>query len=591
MNPLVGTRSRAHELVLRAGILAVAGVQSSIRLSDFDLPWHLALGRHLFETRSVPRVDPLAFTHRQIGYMEFLSDAALWGLYRSGGALALQLFGALLFVGILLVYLRRARDAGPMALPILAVLVVAIGSWILVRPATLSLFLLPVVLLVLEEHRRTPSGPSSSKCMWGLVPLTIIWANLHGFVVLGVAMMVAYAAYRSACRLAAGRLSDLLPLRDGDQLSLPWIVAVGAAAGSGLNVAGYRLWTGPLRASADFQRILEWQSPDWSVLARHEPALMVLLGLGAIALALGREPGGSRWPNAFELGLWVGALALGQSAYRMLPIAALLIAPSIARRLAALAVPTPRLPLLAAATVPLAAPLLALSTATSFGVGFEPRHFPERAAVWIEHHEPRGRMWNILEFGGYLALRLHPTHLVLMDGRSGWVHEPRILDRYHASLRDRAAFGALAGELQLEWAITRASEGEGSGVPLAASQDWAMVYLDDVAAIYVRRSGPNTELGARGYRVLRHMTPLPTVLSAAIDRNILPESLAYDGHLAVQQAPNSPRARFLDACGALAKRDALALSEARLKLSEVAPGHPAGALLDAAAASVGLRAP
>lgn len=585
------TATHPSDWLLRLGLVAVAGVQSAKRLADFDLPWHLALGRHVLETRSVPKVDPLAFTHRPIGYMEFATDTLFHAIFRAGGPLALQLLGALSLIAVVLVYLRRAREAGPMALPVLSVLVVGIGSWVLVRPATVSFLFLTLFALALERHREAPDASWPRGLLIAMVPLTVLWANAHGFVVLGVALLAGYAAYRTTCRLAGGCWPALLPPRDALHLGLPWGVAVGSALASGANLAGFRLWTGPMRASGDFGRIAEWHSPDWSTLVSHELGFAAFLGLGALALAFGREADGSRLPNAFDLGLWLVALVLGQSAFRMLPVAALLVAPLIARRLAAATQPSTRLPWLAAATVPLAAPLLALNLSTSIGVGFEPRHFPERAVQWIEKREPAGRMWNFLPFGGYLALRLHPRHLVLVDGRSGWVHDPALLARYHASEHDPAAFEALATELELQWAVTRAAEGERFGEPLAASQAWSMVFLDDVAAIYVRRDGPNRDLGGRGYRTLRHLVEPSAVLAAAVRGTVAPDALAHDGRLAVEQAPQSPRAHFFDVCGAIALRDGPAFHRARLRLAKVAPGHPAIALVDATASDLGLSSP
>lgn len=577
--------------LLRLGVLALAAVQGAKRLADFDLPWHLALGRFVLETRSIPKVDPLAFTHRPIGYMEFAADVLLHAMYRAGGPLALQLLGALCLIAVVLVYLRRTREAGPIALVVLSVLVVGIGSWFLVRPATVSFLFLTLFALALERHREAPDASWPRRLLIATVPLTMLWANAHGFVVLGVALLVGYAAYRTACRLAAGRSLALFPPRDAVHLGLPWGVAVGSAVASGANLAGFRLWTGPMRASGDFGRIAEWRPPDWSTLAAHEPGFVVLLGLGALAVVFGREPGGSRLPNAFDLGLWLFAVVLGHSAFRMLPIAALLVAPLVARRLGAVTQSTPRLRWLAAATVPLVAPVFALSMPTSVGVGFEPRHFPERAVQWVEDRAPGGSMWNFLPFGGYLSLRLHPRHLVLVDGRSGWVHDPALLVRYHASEHESAAFDALATELGIQWAVTRAAEGERFGEPLAASKDWSLVFLDDVAAIYVRRDGPNRELGEQGYRVLRHLVDPSAVLAAAARGTAAADALAHDGKLAVEQAPQSPRAQFFKLCGAIALRDRLAFQSARIRLGELAPGHPALTLVDAAAGELGLVSP
>jgi hypothetical protein len=101
--------------------------------------------------------------------------------------------------------------------------------------------------------------------------------------------------------------------------------------------------------------------------------------------------------------------------------------------------------------------------------------------------------------------------------------------------------------------------------------------------VYVKTVGPNAELARAGYRVLRHLTPPPLVLQAAVDRSISPADLGHDGALALEQAPDSPRAAFLAACGAIALRDAPRFASARARLAKLAPGHPSLNALDAAA--------
>jgi hypothetical protein len=98
-----------------------------------------------------------------------------------------------------------------------------------------------------------------------------------------------------------------------------------------------------------------------------------------------------------------------------------------------------------------------------------------------------------------------------------------------------------------------------------------MVYWDDLSVVYVRREGSNAALAERGYGWLRHLTPPEEVLSAAA-RGVA--ELAHDGELAVSQAPESPRAWFVAACGAMAIRDRDGFVRATASLRRLAPGHP-----------------
>lgn len=293
-------------------------------------------------------------------------------------------------------------------------------------------------------------------------------------------------------------------------------------------------------------------------------------------------------PSAFDLGVVVVALVLAKSALRLVPVAVVMTAPLAARRLAPLIPERPLTGALFGVVTLCSAPLAFLNLPTSLGVGFEPRHFPEGAVQFIEAKRPVGHMWNFLDFGGYLAWRLYPAQQVFVDGRSGWVHDPETLRLFHRSLRDAKAFGELVERYRMEWAITRAREGEQFGAPLATNPDWTMVYLDELGAVYVRNAGPNQALGREGYRALRHLTPPPAVLQAAVDGSVPAPDLAHDGALAVEQAKDSPRAAFLAACGAIALRDAGRFATARAHLAQLAPGHPSLNALDAAAVTTGM---
>jgi hypothetical protein len=223
-----------------------------------------------------------------------------------------------------------------------------------------------------------------------------------------------------------------------------------------------------------------------------------------------------------------------------------------------------------------------LSTPLPLGVGFDTSHLPEGAARWVEQHHPVDAMWNSPPFGGYLAWRLYPDVRILMDGRHGLAYDLADVTAVDASEQDPAAFASLVQAHHIEWAVTRAFEGTASGVPLATSSDWTMVFLDDVAAVYVRHDGPDAPLAATGYFLLRHLFSPEEILSLAVRGGKSAAPLAHDGALAAQQAPGSPRSMFLGACGAIAVRDATLFHAYVDHLAALAPGHPAlGALRQA----------
>jgi hypothetical protein len=555
-----------------AGVVLVGVAISLRRVGDFDLPWHMAYGRAIVATRSIPRIDDFAFTHRPIQYAEFLADLLLYGVQRVGGPLGLQVLGGLCGVTIALLMLAASRPYQATAPIVVAASLAAMNAWLIVRPATLSFVLVALFVFLLDAHRER----GSRRALAALAVLQILWANVHGFVVLGMGLLALYAAYRSAARVFDKRFPTLFPGRDGHDA---WFAVAAAGAGlvlSLINLGGPRLLLGPLRTSGDFDLVTEWATTTPRFILWTEPGVGIVLALFLLAVLLGREPRtGRRCPPALDIALGAAAIALGASAVRLLPVSAILVCPFVARRLSAVVPPTGWVRVAGSLSIVLAAGFMALRPGTELGVGFDMQHYPEGAVGYIRSARPQGRMWNFMPFGGWLVWRLYPDYRVMVDGRSAWVHDPALWKRALESDRRRDAFESIARDLDLQFAVSRASEGELFGEGVASAPGWQMVYWDDCSAVYVKRGGPNEALAVDGYRLLRHLTPPGQVLVWAMTRPDLSVDLARDTALAAAQAPDSPRAAFLDGCGAIATRDAERLRRARDRLEALAPGHPA----------------
>lgn len=577
MQPAAPGPRRGADVVAWVGVALVFGALSLRRLGDFDLPWHLATGRQMLAERALPTVDQLAYTARPIQHTELVADLALAWLHARGGAALLQVFGGLSAAAILVALHLRTRAHGPLSWLTAALAGWVMSPWLLVRPATLSMLLLALLAWTLDVSR-----DDAARRRWALAalpPMFLVWGNTHGAVLIGLLVLWIAAAHRVLCRVARGRTgsSGWLPLEDGIAAWPTLAVAAASTALAMINTAGPKLLVLPMLARRDFATTTEWQRPDLAFFAT-EPGGLVLAALGLAALTLGREPDGRRAPRVETVLQVALGLALATSAVRLIAFAAVLVAPVVARRLGAHVRGGRTVSFACAAATSLLAASMVLRPYTSVGVGFEPKHFPEGAVAYIQQARPAGHMANFLPFGGYLAWRLAPTWQVLVDGRTGWVHDPALVALVFRAERDAGAFDELVRTHAIEWAVTRSAEGEVFGVPLAEGPSWTLVYFDDTGAVYARRGGPNDALARAGYRVFRHLTPPEVLLAMAID-GVRAADLAHDGALAARQAPTSPRALFLAACGALAAREGDAFFDALGRLDAVAPGHPAGAVL------------
>ncbi|HEX4340035.1 MAG TPA: hypothetical protein VH062_29205 [Polyangiaceae bacterium] len=557
--------------VVSAGALAaVAWILSRRPLTDYDLPWNLAMGRVVVATRSIPRVDDLAFTHGPLRYVEVLGDTFFYGVEHTFHERGLQWVGALAAAGTVAATFARMRKSGPVAYLVAAWLAAATAQWFTVRPATLSLLFLPLGLLVVDRHRERPSD---WKRLLPLVPLAFVWANVHGMVALFAALLVAYAVVS----LFESRRSGAGTRRTSMAVVACALAALSAAS---VNTFGPALLLGPLRGDEVLGGITEWARPSLGYFFADVPVATAFVVFALLAVGLGREPDGRRALPLFDVVVLALALAGFVSVVRLTPLAAILVAPLAARRLGSW-IPETNLVGVAAAVAPAAAAAyVALFIPTTELAGFDPTRFPVAATNFVERMLPAGRMYDFMPFGGYLAYRLHPTYRVFNDGRNTLARSADFVKRAERAGTDAAAFDGVVRNYGLEWAMTTSKDREVHDVPLARSAEWQMVFLDDVAAVYVRREGPNAKLARYGYRALRHLVEPAGLLRESMHDGPVATALGHDGALALLQAPDSPRACFIAAVGGIAAKDASLFGKGVEQLARLSPSHPALSALE-----------
>jgi hypothetical protein len=112
------------------------------------------------------------------------------------GFLVAQLIAVTAALTLLALGMRAlgASDAAS-AVVLMLVFFAAIPSFIIVRAQLFSLVLFCAALLLLRAESRRPS-----RRVWLLVPLIVLWANLHGGVLVGLAIAAAYLVLERARR-------------------------------------------------------------------------------------------------------------------------------------------------------------------------------------------------------------------------------------------------------------------------------------------------------------------------------------------------------------------------------------------------------
>jgi hypothetical protein len=149
-------------------------------LADADVGWHIRTGEYILDHHAVPRVDLYSFSKPVAAWYawEWLTDVIYGGLHRMAGLKGIVLMAGVLISLFALTLIRRMVSRGVHMFVALAVALLGVGGssmHFLARPHLLTLLLLSISVWMIEEDRRRPSAR-----IWWLVPLTVVWTNLHG---------------------------------------------------------------------------------------------------------------------------------------------------------------------------------------------------------------------------------------------------------------------------------------------------------------------------------------------------------------------------------------------------------------------------
>ena len=548
------------------------------QISDSDVWTHLAHGRALVAARGVPPHEPFTYPGAAMPYYntEWLFGVALYGTYALGGLSAVVLLKAAL-LAVTAALLWRTAMLGSVASPdgdrlrasvatfvVLAALLAMRYRFVERPDVALMVFIAATVYaldaFILEDRRRA---------LYLLVPMTVIWANVHPSVIVAAGPFAAVLAGGVVLRIVGRRRAEKPGMPTLGQLRVVTTVGVAALLGSLVNPYGWDAVTLPFRLAGSewfTQEVIELQRPR---LGDHPIAFALAVLLVATLLITMR-----RMPVAAAL-LAAPFAWLALSGARFVFLFPLVVAPVLARgvteTLASLRLASWRRALTTAASGAALAAVVATSLAVAGvgpfgardvrpGVGVDARTVPEGALAYLDRVGVAGRIFNAFHFGGYIAWRDFPRRAPIIDGRA-WVPSELIEEIHFARVypghlaRLQAAYGfeaaimdyaSFAGE-----PLDEVAPGADAGLNAAG---WALVYWDDVALVYLRRAGPFAAIAARDE--YRHVRPAngAAALGRALQAGAPTEAVA-DEIARNERETGSAIARTLAGTLALHRRD------------------------------------
>jgi tetratricopeptide (TPR) repeat protein len=513
--------------------VAAAFALALTRIDDPDAFTHLALGRDLVQQRGFPAHEPFSFGSPAAGYYnpEWLFDVVFFlGYLVAGTAGVVLLKASIVALAVWILWLdSRAWGEGAAVRPaglliraaVLTAVVLMIRHRFVERPDIALMIFLAFTIYALNAYLA-----AGRRWIFLLPALQLVWANTHPSVIVGLLPFAAVLGGGVALCVGARLVRRWW---QPPEVAIPsWrkLATVTAVLGGVLlaSVANpYRF--DPLLLPftlADLpwfrQEVMELQPPRPAAW----PGPFVLTALLSLSLTatIARLP---LIPALVALPF----VRLGLSAVRFVFLLELVAAPILARTLCVITAGVRR-PLLRRVVLggAVTAAGLAVIAAGATGAGIGPladarkvpgfgvnEHWvPEGALRYLDARGVEGRVFNAFHFGGYIEWRDFPRRAPIIDGRG--VAPPRLLEEIHFARIYPRLLERLQARYGLDTAVLDYPTYSGESVEdvlgpdadsALASPDWALVYWDDVALVYLRRGSRYADVVER--EEYRHVKP------------------------------------------------------------------------------------
>jgi hypothetical protein len=481
-------------LLVGLGVFCIAFADARSLLNDGDTLSHVAIGRWIIAHRTIPFRDPFTFTARGQAWVphEWLAEvifAAIHDRFGWGGVIALTGLSSAAAFALLTRALAQNLGPGRAAIGALAAFALSEAHF-LARPHVFAWPLLVVWTAKLVAARDAGRVPSLA-----LLPLMMLWCNLHGGFVVGLLIAGLLAAEAALQAPVADRLLALCGW--GAFLALSTLAALLSPNGVDALLLPFKM----LRMPFALASISEWRSADFARLGPLDCWIgLVILG----GFRLGIKLPLSRISMVLLL-LWA-ALAHVRNEELLGMLAPLLVAAPLAAQLGPDG-PTSRPPrpdrrpgaalrIGVIGSLVVAVVLAVFATAWALDRrGLAPREdvAPVAALTAARRAGLTGHVFNSLRFGGYLMFEGVPT---FVDGRVDLFGDT-FLEHYATALgASDDQLPTVLDRYDVRWTLLeRSSSAVGLLDRLAG---WEQVYADRFAVIHCRKGPLATVVQARG---------------------------------------------------------------------------------------------
>ena len=265
----------------------LAGPLSNRPLADADIGWHIRNGEQILATHSLPRTDPFSSTMQGQPWFawEWLYDIVLGMLHRVCGLNGVVWLCALLVAAIFVLLLWQLLQGGTgllLAIVLMLLAEAAAAIHLYARPHIVSWLFSLLWFIALNRWELNEQERPAGWILWFFPASMLLWVNLHGGWIFGMALL---GIYTVAALVESLRAQDALAARRASQRARAMASAFAVSAVATLvNPYGWRLHAHIYRYLGDrylMNHIDEFRSPDFHGWSQRLFAVILVLVLVA----------------------------------------------------------------------------------------------------------------------------------------------------------------------------------------------------------------------------------------------------------------------------------------------------------------------
>jgi hypothetical protein len=497
---------------------------------DYDFWWHLATGRYIVTEKHLPEKDPFSFTSdlpenknpwprlQNLNLKQYwLAQILFYLIYVYTGFKGIIFLRAiLLFLTLLVVYRHLRKKGVHLFLSLIFVYLLFDSSlpYLAERPVLFTIFFTAIIFFLLDSYQK-----SRDRKIFFLIPLMLLWANLHGGFIVGDLFLLIFMCGEAA--KIALKKSDY----SRHERKLFFGVATAAIVASFGNPVGWDAFLTTFLPKYAIQQanIQEWQSPFFFIYDKIFPARFYSSYLAVMALfpllLLIRNKRIDLNQILLVTSLWVESMFHVRTIIFFMIPAVIVVACESSEIISALTKrrwPKPALTRIEfILTLFTSVILIILTTGQLEGKkliagGIYRVTSPVEAVDFIKTNRVEGNLFNDYGYGGYIVWKLYPWKKDFIDTRAlnmilkreyDLILSAAPIDAKNASHLPRENifwYERLLDHYKIRILLLSQTTQYGDVTPLVLrlmdDARWVPVFCDPMSVVYVRNVPENSEI-------------------------------------------------------------------------------------------------